>query len=417
MKMYQIFILTSLLTIFSSSSYAKTLALDYDDLPHYVRKSNQEILAKKHLVQSRQAQTQHLTRSFLPEVGASGGYETFQTGNLDFQQQPRFQVQGHLNLFRSGKDVLEEKIRQKRVALAQLNLENEYLEQLTLARHLYVQGLYFQNQIQDLKKVISLIHTNQNLIKNKVDAGLISKTSLYEGDILLSQIRSYKILLNEDYEHTLDELKVSLGVDLDSELKLKDHLKHAHADAFHINTSSLPQVEKFKTQAQISNIQRKKHNNWWTPELDAYSNYTLYTYRNREYFDIDNRDEFVAGISLNIPLFDKLESATASKVEKFRAKAFQAQAKQKNEEFKALVKKLQHGIKVRHQLIHQSLQTLNLAQTYLFKSREEFATGVKDSSAMLSAIQTLWEEHQRQNLYLKEYHMLEANLSALAENN
>lgn len=407
--------LVLLFSLISNHVLAEVIVLRYDDLPMHVKENNQNVKAKKNLRKASKARTNHLSRSFLPEVNALGGVQNYKSGTFNSRTDPYLSINSSINLFRSGKDYLENKIRRYEHQISMLNLNNEYLKQLTEARYHYLHSIYYSNRLTTKKIIYSEAQSLIRQTRAKIQTGLVSQSELGAIRLYADRLQAEIILLEEDFEHTIDELKVALGLSLNTKVKVKlqHNLVHGkHSFSAHDVTNN-PALLKLQALADVSNEKSKKHNRWWAPEIDVYGSYNIYTFPEREYASITDRDEYVVGAQIKIPFFDKLTSHSEGKSEKFRKKALDKEAGYLKSKLEALVKKQLHGLKIRHKLLHNSERTLNTARSYISKLKEEFQNGVKNSTDIISAYEAFDLRSQNFNEYTKEYFTLEANLLAL----
>lgn len=400
---------------FQKTAFGKTIIIQYDDIPTYVKNQNKKVRAKNNLIDSKKAQTNYLTKSFLPEVTAAGGLETYKTGNLNSRTDPQFNITAKVNLFRSGKDKLEDKIRNDQLKIARLNFQNQYLAELTTARHLFASSVFYQKQIGFLKNQLHNLKKLNLQAKAKQNSGLISATEVNEIKIYADQLKAELVLLQEDYEHTLDELKVVLGIALDNQIKPSFFKQHSHLSFDQVTVKNHPQVQSLKKQIDVSQKTVKKQKLWWAPSVDIYGSYGLHPFYEREYANIGDRDEYIAGIQLQMTLFDKLTMASKIKSEKYQSQALKNEKIHLEQNLKALVAKLKHGIKVRHDLIHQTQKNLQFLKKNISQLKLEFQNGIKGSGDILSALENLKSTNDRLLEYQRDHLMMEANLMALME--
>ena len=396
-----------------SSAHAESLTLNYNELASYVRSKNRKVLSKNDLVNSQKAKTKHLTKSFLPRIDASAGIEKFKTGTVNSRGEPYFKVSSKINIFRSGKDVLENKIQNNKFQISKLNLKSEFLNQLTTARYLYVSANYYKNQIRSFKNILYDLNNLLKQSKSKLQSGLISTSEISAIELYVDEIHTELLLTEEEREHNIDELKTTLGLPHATSLKLNSITRHQHLSFQNKNVLGHPSLATLKKQKSIANQESKKSARWWLPSVDAYGNYGLYTYRKKEYENHKDRDEYVVGLELNIPIFDKLKASSNSVAEKFKSQSLNNESHYLKQELESHFSKLSHGLKLRHKLLHRSKNTLGLARSHLNKLKEEFQNGIKNGTDIISGYETLQLKNQKYNEHLKEYFVLEASLLAL----
>jgi outer membrane protein TolC len=398
------------------ASSVQALTVRFDDLPRLVKSQNENIKAETSLVKASQTETHHLTRSFLPKVHAQGGGEVFKTENFDTMTNPVGSIDLNLNIINGGKDYIEEKISQSAHALSQDRRERIYAQELLEARSLFAEILYQSEIIRTLEYSLRLNQNNVSAVEKRIQAGLTTKTDRLDFQIYLSQLRQELVLAREDHEHAIEELKVSLGLPLESSLQVNGSLNHAHDRE--LNLSSIdpelhPDVQILQKQERILELEKNQANRWWAPSLDVYASYALNPFRERNFFPQSDRDEAVGGIRLSLNLFDGLESHTKAKAFKYRAQAQRHQAQHRSHEVITLYERYRHELQIRHDLVHSVEQSAVNSQDYLALTLSEYETGVKNAPDVLSASQRILDDKRRLADICRDYWLIKAKLLAL----
>lgn len=405
-----------------SAVHAETKTLRFEDLPHLVSAQNKNVLAGQSYVAGAKSQTGHWERSFLPKIRAEGGGEIFQTGNLGRRTEPRGSVEGRLNLFRSGKDRLEEKIRDTRAGFTEANFRQTYFRELSRARLLYADILYYDELLKSARQALSLTGEHLGLIQRQIKAGLTTDADRIEFEMLQNRLSQDELLFEEDYEHATEELKAVLGLSSGTSLKLdgslgdfqeQDVLEMGHHFNARVNARAHHDVLALKKKAEIANLQKKQADRWWGPSLEAYGSYSLYPFREREYPALKNRDEAVGGLVLSFDLFDGLHAKTQGKAFDHQARGHALEAEQKSRELEVLFEKLKHELKNRRRLIQLMTQNTNQGGQYLKMSLEEYGRGVKTGPQLREASERLLSEKHRLASTRREYRQIKAEFLAL----
>lgn len=397
-------------------AHAEMVMLRFEDLPQLVRTQNKNVLAGLSHVEGSRSRTGHLGRSFLPEIQAEGGGEVFQTGNFDRMTQPVAGVGGRLNLFRSGKDQLEEKILDARVGLTQSNFQQTYLHELARARLLYADILYYRELQKSLQQAIVLTGEHLGLIQKQIKAGLTTATDQLEFEMFLNHLHQDQLLFQEDYEHALAEIKAVLELSPETSLELNNSINSMQENNFltrSFNAEAHHEVLLLKKKMEIAVLQKKQAYRWWGPSLEAYGSYALQPFREREYPAIGDRDEAVGGLVLSINLFDGLHSKTQGKAFGYQAKGYALEMEQKSRELDVFLEKLEHELKNRKKLMYLINQHVVQGRQYLTISSEEYSRGVKNGSQLLEASERFLTEKRLLAATRREYLQLTAELLAL----
>lgn len=403
----------TVLILVTHTAKAETIAIRFDHLPRLVSSQNGFVLAEESYVNGAASQKGHLKRSFIPEVKVDGGFETFTTGNFDAMTQPTANAHAKVNIFRGGKDRIEDKILDQKHALAKTSLKKTYSENLLRARLLYAEILFFEEQ---LNYVRSTLHINQNnlaRVQKQIDAGLATETDRLEFTIQANRLRQDQLLFTEDHEHAIEQLKAVLDMDVDAVLKL-ENFKFENSDAALLqknhNFETHPEVSQLHITNQIVDLQKKQLERWLVPEIDAYGLYTLYPYREREYTTMSNRDDTAFGVNVSLNVLDGLHSLTKAKVLKNQSQGLAKAQYQKSKELQVQFEKLQHELKTRKQLIQLLKQNIFQNHKYTELSSDEYSRGVKTASQLFTASQQLYEERQKLSETKKDYIQIKSAL-------
>ncbi len=402
--------------VWPTFSWADVVTVGFEDIPQLVRKQNGSVMAGDFHLKAAKDQTNHLERSFLPQIKASGGGETFKTGNFERMTQPVGDVEGTINVFRSGKDLLEEKIRKEQVKLSETSLDQRYRTTLVHARSLYAQVLFHKGYLNILDKALAQSRKDAESVKQRISAGLTTDSDRLDFEMYRHQLEAEEVLSQEDYEHSLQELAAVLGVPEGSELRVNESFQsdhHGH-DAELLGESPDSEghydVQALKKKGSILALQSKQAARWWTPSLDIYGSYALYPFRERERFSLGAREEAVGGVRLSLNFFDGLYGNAQKKSLAHQAVAYEHEASQKKREVGVKITKYQHELRVRHDLLHTMEANLKRTRDYLSLSTEEYRRGVKSSPEILMVSQRVLDQQRRYLEIRRDYLITKAEL-------
>lgn len=384
---------------------AETITIKFEDLPHLITSKNGNVLAAESLVKGAASQKGHLKRSYLPNIKASTGFESFKTDDLDVLNQPVAQAHADINLLRGGKDNLENKIIEKKHSLAQNSLKKTYLETLFRARLLYADILFYEEELKHVKSSHSLNNSNIKRVQKQIEAGSTTPTDKLVFTIQANQLKQDQLLFEEDLEHAIQELKTVLGLDPSRPIKITQPLLST-SEKMMTNTLDFknhPEVSQLNITGQILDLQTKQQQSWWIPALDTYGLYALHPYRERERTPTSKRDEYVLGVNLSLHLFDGLQSHTKSKELKFESLAKSQAMNQKSKELTTQFEKWQHELKTRKQLIKLLNQNITDNKKYMELSLDEFSRGVKTSSQLFEASEQLYNQKRKLSETKREF--------------
>lgn len=412
---YSIYLLF-ILIFFSKTIHAETLTLSFNDLSQLVYQKNENILAATSQLKGAQSQQGHLKRSFLPNIKGQLGVAIFETGTFEFATEPTQSIEATSNLFRGGKDKLEDQIKNEQSKLANTKLKKFYSQELFKARSYYIDLLYYQELIQVIKAASSLNRSDLSLLQRQINAGLINQTNRLEFDIENNQFKQDLILLKRDYESTLNQLKVVLGIKLETALKLEasfDFKNDSQLYSRELRPNSHFEITALKTQETILRNRQEQAKRWWLPSIDAYINYSLYSFEDRSYFALGNQDEFSGGMKLSIDLFDGFQAKTQGKLLQAQAQSYRYQASQKSKELEVLFKKLKYELKVYPQLLKLEKKIILQNRNYYQMAKIDYQNGLKNSLDLMNIRQRLFERQKKYAELKRKYWMLKSHLLAI----
>ncbi len=364
------------------------MKLTADDIPKHIQEKNKNVSGAALMKDAAQNKTGHLFRSYLPSVKAFGGRESFQTGIYTDQTQPFGGIEANINLFRGGRDSLEEKIRLSRSKSADANAQSVFNHELKAARKLYWEIVSNRELLKILNGALGQNEKTLALANRRITRGLGTETDRLDFQI-------HKGQLDEEIEsitHELLLLQMSLaaiiGMDEDTLFKTSESIEHVHDEALlvkKINSESNPELIFFKSNEESLMNQYKQSSRWWLPSVDLYGGYQLFTARDRDYLTEKDRIDKYFGARLIVEFdFMKVSDSSALALE---AKGAQKQAEQKVKSLEAEIKVTQEELKHEHELIHFSEERTEQGKKYLNRTMDEYNRGVKNSIDALGALQ------------------------------
>ncbi len=398
------------------SARAEPVAIRFEDLPRLVAAQNQNVMAGESFAAGARSQTGHYQRSYLPTVRAEGGGEIGKTGTFDTVIEPYGEIETRVNLFRGGKDRLEENILGAKARLSETNKSKTYFRELSRARLLFADALYCQEILKDLPKIAALTRSQLDMVQKQVAAGLTTESDRLGFEMFLNALKSEQLLQSEDYEHALSEMKAVLAMPAETEIKMATEVQKGSEDELLIlspNLENHQDVLILKKQAEIAGLQKKKADRWWTPAVDVYGGYALYTFRQIQFESIDERKAAFGGTNLTFQIFDGLHARTQGRALQHQAKGYALEAEQRRRELEALFEKLKHELVNRRKLMALISKNIQLGDKYLTMSSEEYRRGVKSGPQLLEALQKYWEEKRRLAEIRGEYLRIRSELMSL----
>lgn len=374
--------------VFAGNLSAETVKIQFDEVANLVRERNQHVRGANLIKESAEAAGGYLKHSYLPSVEAKMGSERFQTGTQKERAEPYGKLEASVNLFHGGRDNLENEVVNTRIKASAAEADQITREEIKKARLIFWQLVSYR-EVEAL--IVDAISENQkNLIsaQTRIREGLATQTDRIDFEMR-------KIELNQDLSrHKLAlqnmqrRLRVMLGFSDNVEIATASFVDHSHDDrlldvGYQVETH--PRLTGIRLRSEESLLKSSQFSRWWTPSLDLYAEYGLYTFREREVEPDSERMESVLGLRLTFQVFDKLRNHKESAQKKLEALGLQSQHQQSLKELQADVESAKAELKLNHDLIHESEDALKLAKTYLSRTLDEYRRGVKNSPDVLSA--------------------------------
>jgi len=394
----------------------ENLKVSFDRLPELVKIGNQNIKAKKLSLKASETLVGHYGRSFMPTVNAAAGMESFQTGAFSTNTQPYGSIEATVNLYRGGRDQLEEQIIKMAVKSGSAENRVTYLDELTHARELFWELVHVKEHRNLYVK--SLAQNKKNLMKAnvRIRKGLSTKTDRLEFEINKSLIEEQINRLNQKQKLVETNLRIVLGTNSDIQIETISYISHNHYD------SLLKEGFKPKSHPAILDLLAKKDalmaksnqlKSWWLPTLDTYAGYSLFTMREKEDVSIKDRDEIAVGLRLSFTLFDGFNSKKEALSHSIMAESLGIEAHQKESILKSEIDVLRRELVYHHSRVHKLEDRTRLAKRYLKSTLNEYSRGVKNSPDVLEASERFYETEYTSSEIRKEYELARVALLKL----
>ncbi len=380
--------------MYCGSSFADELQmqngvpLSFSELPKLIRERNDHTKAAEMNVEASRAREGHLGRSYLPQLEANAGVEHFRTGSLPAPSQPFGEVTAKVNIFRGGRDGLEDSIRQQRTELSQAEADSVYWSELTKARRFYW-TLVYQREMEVF--INEAIQRNQDTLastRKRLSAGLGTETDRIEFEIQKTNLEQDLARVQLEKKNSERNLNVLVGLNPETSLLIEDKIPHEHSDSLIADPVSVAEhreIRLLNSQYEISEAARKTESRWWAPSIDIYASYGLLTQREREYVDISDRVEAAVGAKITFHLFEGGMSVAEARSLSFESKALELKTAQSHREMSALFQGARDELKLIHELIHGAEKNIEQSKAYLSATSSEYRRGLKNSPDVVGA--------------------------------
>lgn len=356
-----------------------------------------------------------LERSFLPTLSLEAGQEQFQTGSYASRLEPYGKLEARLNLYRGGRDGIDEHLRELRLRRATQAMDRDQREELRQVRRLRHEIIY-NRQLRELRqRELAACQRVRTQVEQRVRSGVISRTDVLEFSLHESELTEEIEALEHENRIHLIGLRPLLGLAPDAALEIAGNLEHEHDDELMgraVPLTPTPAVAVLTADAELVALERKSEARWWVPRVDLYGGQYLYTLRERDYISQRRRDDTAIGVRLSMELFDGGAAGAEASALAFEARAKELRAQHADAQARASFRMLQEDLRHTHEVIHYVLDRIAKSRDYLARTLTEYDRGVKNSLDALAALQRYYRYEQQHLEKKKEYQLLKAELMA-----
>jgi len=405
-----------LISLFLLSNIVANAAIDDQVLTQKVTASNLSIMGQGKSVESEKVKKGYLGRSFLPSLILEFGQERFQTGRYKSYSNPYGMLEARINLFRGGRDKIENDIRDLNSRISEYNKSSAVRDQLNKVRKVQWQIIHNNELIKILENEESQNNKIRSQAERRARSGVATRTDTLEFSIYSSELEEAL----ESLKHENKILKISLlpllGLNSEEELQFQDALLHEHDDQLlskNFKAGSHPVVSSMKAEYEGYQLQKRSNNLWWTPSLDVYGGYYLYTLRDRDYLAINARDDQVVGARITFLLFDGLKSYNQGSASHYQAEAKRLQSQYLEKQTEAQYLMLKEDLLHTHEVMHYIEDRIKKSKDYLKATLDEYDRGVKNSLDALTAMQRYYRYEKQYLEKKKEYQVIKSDILAL----
>lgn len=363
------------------------LTLKYDDLPDLIQKKNGAVASSVGGIESSRERTGHLYRSYLPHVDFMAGTEHFKTGPFPADMQPYGGVELSVNIFKGGNDLLEERARTAQVGIAESQREKVLREELSGARDYYWELVFQREYLGVLKEIVELNQQGKKAANRRVSRGIVSKTDVMIFDLYSHQLDEQIESANHEIDLIQLALRPRLGFSEADRIETPSIIPHDHDDTLiksKPDIASHPEVTGLLSQVAQREAQASQSSRWWTPSVDVYANYSLYTLRERFYPATQDRYDYALGVRLKMHLFDGFDSHQDAQSEHKAAASAEQMAAYRRRTLDTDIRLAQEEMTHIHELVHGAEKFIEQSGKLLKLSLGEYDRGVRTSSDILA---------------------------------
>lgn len=400
-----------------SSDAGQTIA--FEDLPRLVREKNENVQAAQSMLKAEQKRKGYLIRSFLPQISADYGGEEYKAGSNTLKRQSFWKVEGQINVYRGGRDGIENSIREKNADIAQTSLSSEYQQELKVARQLYWRLIAVTKLLSDKKEAIEKNDINLKAAQKRSGAGVATSADTLQFELKKTMLTQELKQLQLEQDLLKNKLSVSVGYDEHKSLQVKSEFAHPEENLglAALKPGQSLDVKILNQRESAMDLRRKQSSRWWQPRLDIYSSYGLPSLSDEYTRALTKENEWAAGVRISLNLGESYEMQNEASARAHETYALKKRSMQKERENVAMDHELRHDLTLLHELLHDADKDVVKAERFLKLTEEEYRRGVKNGPDLLTAFQQLYDFRQRRiDLYRNYYETYAELLALLAKN-
>jgi outer membrane protein TolC len=416
-RMHGVTVVWLLLLSFGGVLTADTMSLTYEDLGSLIRAKNGSIQSSLTAIDHAKIRTDFLKRSFSPQLSAMIGSEGFYNKGIgESRVQPLGSLYMSVNIFRGGQDQQEESIRQNQVVLSEVQLKKAVALELMTAQWLYWELAYLDEVIRNEKDILSHNAKSYDSARLRFKRGLLPQSDVM-GFLL------YKGMLDEAIESAEHEKKIVmlhllaiLGLPDTTVVQFTTTLPHHHDDTLimdKISIETIPELQELQLTTKMAELQKSKLASKKKPSVDVFGSYTLYPESERTYPNLEDRAETVVGVRAQFLILDAKLTQNEMKALDLKLKSQAELIAYKQRVVASEIKGFQEELIHLHELIHRSESRVSQAKEFLNQIFLDYDHGIKDSTAVISAIQQYQDIQEAYATQRKDYHQVKSKILSL----
>lgn len=404
---FLVLVLFSPTTLFAESdahAAAKPISIALSDLNRLIEEKNENIKASRAMVESSRKRTGHLTRSFLPQVAATAGQESMSVTDLPGRRENFWRVGAQLNVYRGGRDKLEEDVRDKQLEISRMDAGRDKIVELKKATDAYWEIVTITKLLEFRKEELQQNEENIRSAAKRAGAGVATSADKYQFELNKAEIEQSMEQLALDLDFAKNKLSVTLGIDSHAELIL--------SDTFPAITSQLPkpvdigqrlQVQAMRAREDADLARSRSYGRWWHPNLDLYASYGVPSLEDEYDRAVRGDRETVTGVRLSFDFGQGLRDQSEASAKALEAKAQQYRTSYAVRETASEEHELEHHMLKAVDLIAKTEKNLTKARSFLSLTKSEYQRGIKNGPDLMGASRQLFELYERKLLLTRQY--------------
>jgi len=249
------------------------MPLAADDLEELIKAKNKKVAATTLELRGVEKRLGYLKRSFIPTGEAWVGQEKFQTGPYETMNEPMYSLRANLNLYRGGRDSLEETSRKAQKTSMEVQAQQVLQNELFEARELYWNLVYLREIYSLYSSTLKQNENNLSKAIRRINSGLSTNVDKLEFEISETQLKQDMARISVAISTTQRRISAVLGLSPETEFETATLGPHDHNDTTPKQTMDfnlfrdvrLELANKVDFESQGKILKR-----WWTPQLVVY---------------------------------------------------------------------------------------------------------------------------------------------------
>ena len=405
----------ALILIFTGSFVFAQESLNFDELPQLIKDRNKRAQAASLDLTAAEMRLGYFKRSFLPRFEATAGLESYETGPYPAQSDPFYFVRGSVNLYRGGRDILEDKARSAEKEVMNVTNQQTFQGELFEARQLYWNLVY----LKELKILYqwTIAQNKKNLAQANrlISSGLSTKVDRLEFEISETQLDQDMARIDVDISNHNRQIAALIGRAPETIFGTPEKIPHDHESPT-LNESldfatyrDVRREKAFQLNLETTSQLLKR---WWVPNMDLYAESGLFTFRERNFYTQSDRLDSAVGVRFTLE-FDGFQQKVDGEAFAARARASSLRAAQIKAETATVFNTSKQELVLIHDLLHVGQKNVEKSQEYLSAILSEYNRGVKNSPDVLSASLKNLEFKKRFAELRRDYAVESARLEAM----
>lgn len=378
-------------------SGSQVVSISFEELPKLINEKNENLKAARVTIKAEEERTGHLARSFLPQISASLGEEDFRTDSDLSRRQTHWRLGASLNLYRGGRDSLDEDIRRSQVGVAKVESVREFHQELKQARVSFWEIIALDNLLAYRREELKRNEDSLRSARRRAGAGVTTTADAVQFELHRMDLEQKIKQLEVRRDLSRNRLAVSLGLNEHENIVVKGGFPKVTVleDPKALKIEDQLDVKAQRERERIDNLRAKQSGRWWHPQVDLYASYGIPPLSDDVTRAMRRDKETVAGVRLSFDFGQGLSDMAEAKAKAHDAQSKGLRAAYKERNALATDHELRHDIRVLTDLIVNNEKSTEKAREFLKLTQGEYGRGIKNGPDLLAAFRQFYELQER----------------------